>query len=122
MPASSLTAVAIVTMVGGAIAAIAQRDVKRTLAYSSITHAGFLLVGVIAFSGIGLSATVFYLAVYGFATIGAFGVVTLVRDSTGEVGDLNRWAGLAKKSPAVATAFALFHCQVLRLYCGLQLG
>lgn len=103
-----LTAVAILTMVGGAIAAIAQRDVKRTLAYSSITHAGFLLVGVIAFSGIGLSATVFYLAVYGFATIGAFGVATLVRDSTGEVGDLNRWAGLAKKSPGVATAFALF--------------
>lgn len=103
-----LTAVAIVTMVGGAIAAISQRDVKRTLAYSSITHAGFLLVGVIAFSGIGLSATVFYLAVYGFATVGAFGVATLVRDSTGEVGDLNRWAGLAKKSPGVATAFALF--------------
>ena len=103
-----LTAVAILTMVGGAIAVIAQRDVKRSLAYSSITHAGFLLVGVIAFSGIGLSATVFYLVVYGFGTIGAFRVATLVQDSTGEVGDLNRWAGLAKKSPGVATAFTLF--------------
>lgn len=50
----------------------------------------------------------FYLVAYGFATIGAFGIVTLVRDSTGEVNDLNRWAGLAKKSPGVATAFALF--------------
>ena len=50
----------------------------------------------------------FYLVAYGFATIGAFGVVTLVRDSTGEVADLNRWAGLAKKSPGVASAFALF--------------
>lgn len=103
-----LVAVSIVTMAGGAIAAISQRDVKRTLAYSSITHAGFLLAGVIALSKAGLTSMMFYLVAYGFATIGAFGIVTLVRDSTGEVTDLNRWAGLAKKSPGVATAFALF--------------
>ena len=101
-------AISIVTMAGGAIAAISQRDVKRTLAYSSITHAGFLLAGVIALSKAGLTSMMFYLVAYGFATIGAFGIVTLVRDSTGEVNDLNRWAGLAKKSPGVATAFALF--------------
>ena len=101
-------AIAIVTMVGGAIAAISQRDVKRTLAYSSITHAGFLLAGVISLSKVGLTSMMFYLVAYGFATIGAFGIVTLVRDSTGEVNDLNRWAGLAKKSPGVATAFSLF--------------
>ncbi len=100
--------VAIITMAGGAIAAIVQRDVKRTLAYSSITHAGFLLAGVIALSKAGLTSLMFYLVAYGFATIGAFGIVTLVRDSTGEVNDLNRWAGLAKKSPGVASAFALF--------------
>jgi NADH-quinone oxidoreductase subunit N len=103
-----LVAVSILTMVGGAIAAISQRDIKRTLAYSSITHAGFLLAGVIALSKIGLTSMMFYLVAYGFATIGAFGIVSLVRDSTGEVGDINRWAGLAKKSPIVATAFALF--------------
>ncbi len=103
-----IVAISIVTMVGGAIAAISQRDVKRTLAYSSITHAGFLLAGVIALSKLGLTAMMFYLVAYGFATIGAFGIVTLVRDSTGEVSDLNRWAGLAKKSPGVATAFAFF--------------
>ena len=101
-------AVAIITMIGGAIAAISQRDVKRTLAYSSITHAGFLLAGIIALSQAGYTSMLFYLVAYGFATIGAFGVVTLVRDSTGEVADLNRWAGLAKKSPGVASAFALF--------------
>jgi len=101
-------AISIVTMVGGAIAAISQRDVKRTLAYSSITHAGFLMAGVISLSKVGLTAMMFYLVAYGFATIGAFGIVTLVRDSTGEVNDLNRWAGLAKKSPGVATAFSLF--------------
>jgi NADH-quinone oxidoreductase subunit N len=101
-------AISIVTMMGGAIAAISQRDVKRTLAYSSITHAGFLLAGIIALSKAGLTSMMFYLVAYGFATIGAFGIVTLVRDSTGEVNDLNRWAGLAKKSPGVATAFSLF--------------
>jgi len=103
-----LTAISIVTMVGGSIAAIAQRDVKRTLAYSSITHAGFLLVGVVALNRAGLTALMFYLVAYGFATLGAFGVVTLVQDSTGEVGDIQRWAGLAKKSPWIAIAFSLF--------------
>ena len=103
-----LTAISLITMVGGAIAAIAQRDVKRTLAYSSITHAGFLLIGVIALNKNGLSASLFYLIAYGFATLGAFGVVTLVRDSAGEVTDLNRWVGLGKKSPVVAAAFSLF--------------
>jgi len=101
-------AISILTMVGGAIAVIAQRDVKRSLAYSSITHAGFLLAGVIALSKAGLTSMMFYLVAYGFATIGAFGIATLVRDSTGEVSDINRWAGLAKKSPGIATAFALF--------------
>jgi len=103
-----LTTIAMITMLGGSIAAIAQRDVKRTLAYSSITHAGFLLVGVVALNRAGLSALMFYLVAYGFATLGAFGVVTLVQDSTGEVGDIRRWAGLARKSPWIAIAFALF--------------
>ena len=100
--------IAVLTMVFGAIAAIAQRDIKRTLAYSSITHAGFLLLGVMALSKSGLSASLFYLVAYGFATLGAFGIVTLVRDSAGEVTDINRWVGLGKKSPLVASAFALF--------------
>jgi NADH-quinone oxidoreductase subunit N len=95
-------------MVFGSLVAIAQRDVKRMLAYSSIAHAGFLLSGVVALSKSGLESSIFYLFAYGIATVGAFGVVTLVRDSAGEVTDLNRWSGLGKRSPWVATAFAGF--------------
>jgi len=104
----ALIAIALVTMVFGSLVAIAQRDVKRMLAYSSIAHAGFLLSGVIALNKSGLDASIFYLFAYGVATVGAFGVVTLVRDSAGEVTDLNRWSGLGKRSPWVATAFAGF--------------
>ena len=95
-------------MVFGSLVAIAQRDVKRMLAYSSIAHAGFLLSGVVALSKSGLESSIFYLFAYGIATVGAFGIVTLVRDSSGEVTDLNRWSGLGKRSPWVATAFAGF--------------
>jgi NADH-quinone oxidoreductase subunit N len=103
-----LSGIAIVTMLLGSLVAIAQRDVKRMLAYSSIAHAGFLLSGVIALNKAGLDATIFYLFAYGIATVGAFAVVTLVRDSSGEVTDLNRWRGLGKRSPFAATTFTLF--------------
>src|SRR5215467_6748557 len=100
--------VAILTMVVGAIIAITQTDVKRLLAYSSIAHAGFILSGVVAASTLGLSSSLFYLAVYGLTTIGAFAVVTLVRDATGEAAHLRRWAGLGKRSPVIAGIFAFF--------------
>jgi NADH-quinone oxidoreductase subunit N len=103
-----VTVISIVTMLVGAIAAISQRDVKRTLAFSSIAHAGFLLIGIVALNKSGLKASLFYLVAYGFATLGAFSVVTLVRDSAGEVTDMNRWVGLGKKSPILASAFSLF--------------
>ncbi|GAA0961604.1 NADH-quinone oxidoreductase subunit NuoN [Actinocorallia libanotica] len=101
-------AVAIITMVVGSIVAITQTDIKRMLAYSSVAHAGFLLTGVIATSENGLSSVLFYLAAYGATTIGAFAVVTMVRDTSGEAGHLSRWAGLGKRSPAVAGIFAFF--------------
>jgi len=104
----AIIAIALITMVFGSLVAIAQRDVKRMLAYSSIAHAGFLLSGVIALNKSGLDASIFYLFSYGIATVGAFAIVTLVRDSAGEVTDLNRWSGLGKRSPWVATAFAGF--------------
>ncbi|GAA4318178.1 NADH-quinone oxidoreductase subunit N [Actinomadura luteofluorescens] len=100
--------VAILTMVAGSIIAITQSDIKRMLAYSSIAHAGFLLMGVIASSADGLSSTMFYLVAYGFTSIGAFAVVTMVRDAGGEAGHLSRWAGLGKRSPVVAGVFAFF--------------
>jgi proton-translocating NADH-quinone oxidoreductase chain N len=100
--------VAILTMLGGAIVAITQTDVKRLLAYSSIAQAGYILTGVIAATPAGLSSSLFYLAAYGFATIGAFAVVTLIRDHGGEAGHLSSWAGLGKRSPLIAGTFALF--------------
>ena len=104
----AMVVIAITTMLFGSLVAIAQRDVKRMLAYSSIAHAGFLLAGVIALSKSGLEASIFYLFAYGVATIGGFAIVTLVRDSAGEVTDLNRWSGLGKRSPIVAGTFAFF--------------
>ena len=103
-----LSLIAIVTMLFGSLVAIAQRDVKRMLAYSSIAHAGFLLSGVIALNKAGLESSIFYLFAYGIATVGGFAIVTLVRDSAGEVTDLNRWKGLGKRSPWVAVSFAFF--------------
>jgi NADH-quinone oxidoreductase subunit N len=100
--------VAILTMLVGSIVAITQTDVKRLLAYSSIAQAGYILTGVVAANTAGLSGSLFYLAAYGFATVGAFAIVTLVRDQAGEAAHLSRWAGLGKRSPLVAGVFALF--------------
>jgi len=107
--------VAILTMVLGSVVAITQTDVKRMLAYSSIAHAGFLLTGLVATDAVdadghllGVSSVLFYLVAYGFATIGAFAVVTLVRDAAGEATHLSQWAGLAKRSPLTALVFTFF--------------
>jgi len=100
--------IAILTMVVGSVVAITQQDVKRMLAYSSIAHAGFLLVGVAAANAAGISGTLFYLVAYGFTTIGAFAVVTLVRDGDGEATHLSKWQGLGKRSPFLAASFAVF--------------
>jgi NADH-quinone oxidoreductase subunit N len=101
-------AIAILTMVVGALLAVTQTDVKRMLAYSAVAHTGFILVGVIAFSPEGLGSTLFYLLAYGFTTLASFAVVTLVRDSSGEATHLAQWAGLGRKSPLVAGTFAFF--------------
>ena len=101
-----LWAVAILTMVVGAVLAITQTDIKRMLAYSSVAHTGFILIGVIALSPKGLSGTLFYLLAYGFTTMASFAVVTLVRDASGEATHLAQWAGLGRKSPLVAGTFA----------------
>jgi NADH-quinone oxidoreductase subunit N len=101
-----LWTVAIASMVIGAVLGLTQTDIKRMIAYSSVAHAGFLLVGAIALTQAGLSGTMFYLLAYGFTTLAAFGVVTLVRDADGEASHLSQWAGLAKRSPLTAAVFA----------------
>ncbi|MGH3796584.1 MAG: NADH-quinone oxidoreductase subunit NuoN [Pseudonocardiaceae bacterium] len=100
-----LWAVAIASMAIGAVLGLTQTDIKRLIAYSSVAHAGFLLVGAIALTAAGLSGTMFYLLAYGFTTLAAFGVVTLVRDADGEASHLSQWNGLAKRSPLTAAVF-----------------
>lgn len=109
--------IAILTMVVGAVLAVVQTDMKRMLAYSSIAHTGFLLTGVLGVQQASelsdgqvtsLQAVLFYLTTYGFAMIGAFAVVTLVRDSSGEATGFARWRGLGRRSPLVAGLFAFF--------------
>lgn len=113
-----LWVVAVLTMVVGTVAALVQTDVKRLLAYSSIAHAGFVLTGVVALSDAGLSSVLFYLLAYGAATVGAFGLVSLVREQgtdeddapavLGEATRLSQWAGLGRRHPLVAVTFTLF--------------
>lgn len=104
-----LWAVAILTMAVGTIAAITQRDVKRMLAYSAVAHTGFILTGIIAANASGVSATLFYLAAYGFSTVGAFAVVSVVRKADGtEQTELARWAGLGRRYPVAGVVFSLF--------------
>ncbi|MBQ6644927.1 MAG: NADH-quinone oxidoreductase subunit NuoN [Saccharopolyspora sp.] len=100
-----LWAVAIVSMVIGVVLGLTQSDIKRMIAYSSIAHAGFLLIGAIALTDRGLSSTMFYLLAYGFTTIAVFGVISLVRTADGEATHLSDWAGLAKRSPLLAAVF-----------------
>ena len=98
-------------MLVGSVLALSQSDVKRLLAYCSIAHAGFLLVGIAAVrnsAAAPTAAVLFYLAAYGFATIGAFAIVMLVRNAGGEATHLSNWAGLARRSPVLAAAMALF--------------
>lgn len=95
-----------ITMLVGTIVGIAQSDVKRMLAYSSIAHAGFLLLGVLAVNKDGLTGSLFYLLAYAFTSLGTFGVVTMIRDASGEANQLGQFAGLGKKSPLLAGSFA----------------
>ena len=110
--------VAVATMAVGSVLAITQTDVKRMLAYSSIAHAGFILTAFVgasqAVSGAAagtltsISSVMFYLVAYGAATVGAFALVTMVRDATGEATLLSSWIGLGRRSPLTAAVFALF--------------
>ena len=102
-----LAVLAAATMLYGAFAALAQHDVKRILAYSSITHAGYAIIGVLTLSRAGLSATLLYLLTYAVGTIAAFGVVIAVeRRRRGEV-TLTNLRGLGRTSPLLAGILSL---------------
>ena len=101
-----LWAIAIVSMLIGAVIGLTQTDVKRMIAYSSVAHAGFILLGAMAITDQGISGTLFYLLAYGFTTLAVFGMISLVRDADGEATHLSQWAGLAKRSPVAAGVMA----------------
>jgi NADH-quinone oxidoreductase subunit N len=98
---------AVLSLVVGAVVALRQRDVKRMLAYSSINHAGFILLGVEAGTARGVSASLYYLVAYMFMTIGSFAIVTVLGRKGDGDHDLTRYRGLAQRQPLLALSFAI---------------
>jgi NADH-quinone oxidoreductase subunit N len=98
---------AVLSLVLGAVVALRQRDIKRMLAYSSINHAGFILLGVEAGTARGVSASLYYLVAYMFMTIGSFAVVTVLGRQGDDDHDLTRYRGLAQRQPLLALSFAV---------------
>jgi NADH-quinone oxidoreductase subunit N len=99
---------AVLTLLVGSILAIVQDDVKRMMAYSSISHAGFILVGVQAASDRGTSAALFYVLAYTFMIVGTFGVATLVAGRGDDHHGIDGYRGLSKRRPGLALVLALF--------------
>lgn len=103
-----LAAVSAITMLVGNITAVAQTNIKRMLAYSSIAHAGYLLMGIVSNSADGYSAITFYVTSYVFMQLGAFIVVGILERGNESLLEINDYAGLAKREPMLAFAMAVF--------------
>jgi NADH-quinone oxidoreductase subunit N len=103
-----LIGLAVLSMVFGSLFALVQEDIKRILAYSSIAHAGFLLIGVIAATDRGIAATLFYLVTYGITVLGAFAVVTVVGGPEERRVRLVDYKGLFFERPLLAGVLSLF--------------
>ena len=97
---------AALSMFIGNLGAIRQTNIKRMLAYSGIAQAGYLLVGVAALSGAGISAVLFYAIAYTLANLAAFGAVIVVANATGSI-EIEDYAGLARRSPLIALSLAV---------------
>jgi NADH-quinone oxidoreductase subunit N len=102
-----LAVVSVATMTVGNVAALTQTNMKRLLAYSSIAHAGYLMMGVVAFSEEGVRGLLLYLVVYVFMNLGAFFVVSLVHEQDGSF-ELADYAGLWRRAPGLTAAMAVF--------------
>jgi NADH-quinone oxidoreductase subunit N len=99
---------AVLSLVVGSVLAVVQTDVKRMLAYSSIAHAGYVLVGLQAATNRGVAGALFYLFTYTFMIVGSFGVVTLVAGRGDERHDLDSYRGLSTRRPLLALTFTIF--------------
>jgi len=104
----AILAMAALSLIVGSVAAVVQTDVKRILAYSSIAHAGYILVGIQADSARGLQAALLYLFVYAFMTVGAFAVITVATRKGDDHHSLDDYRGLALRRPAVGGLLAFF--------------
>ncbi len=103
-----VAALAIVTMIVGNLSALAQRNLKRMLAFSSIAHTGYVLTALVARPGMAGEAVLFYLVTYAAVNLGAFGAIAALSRQGSEPLSLNDVAGLAERRPALAAALALF--------------
>jgi len=103
-----VAALAAVSVVVGSVLAIAQTDVKRMLAYSSVAHAGFILTGITAAGATGIRAAMFYLIAYAAMTVGAFGVVMIVSSRGEERTALGSYRGLHRRDPLAAALMTVF--------------
>ena len=103
----TIVIVAGLSLVLGNLAAIVQDNVKRLLAYSAIAHAGYALLGILANSNQGVAALVYYVITYGLTTVGAFGVVSVVEQATGD-SKLGDFAGLSRRAPVVSLCMMIF--------------
>ncbi|MDQ6642983.1 MAG: NADH-quinone oxidoreductase subunit N, partial [Chloroflexota bacterium] len=101
-------AIAILTIVGGNILALVQTSVKRLLAYSSIAHAGYLLIGVVVGSTVGVAAILFYLLCYTFMNMGAFGIVSIMERVDNSGSNYSELRGLWYRQPVLAGLLSLF--------------
>jgi len=99
---------AVLTLLVGSVLAIVQDDVKRMMAYSSIAHAGFILVGVQAASERGTAAALFYVLAYTFMIVGTFGVATLVGGTGDAAHGIDTYRGLSRRRPGLALTFTVF--------------
>ena len=105
---SILALLAVLTMLGGNVIALSQRNIKRMLAYSSIAHAGYILIAVVAGGAQGVSAAMFYILVYALMTLGAFAVVIALNRGGDEVVNFEDYAGLVQRRPGLTHALAVF--------------
>jgi NADH-quinone oxidoreductase subunit N len=103
-----LSIVALVTMIVGTVLGVVQTNIKRMLAYSSIAHAGYLLLGIVAANANGKAAILFYLLVYAVTNLGALGIVALLGTPQNEHDQLRDFAGLWNSRPALAALMTIF--------------
>ncbi len=100
-------ALAVLSLLVGAVVALMQRDVKRMMAYSSINHVGFILLGMEAATARGVSASLYYVFTYTFLVVGSFAVITVMARDGDTGNQISDYRGLARKQPVVALAFAV---------------